>query len=175
MAVNCGGENDDFKFIGDTLHPVHRYKPQNLRKERKNADRSIDVLDTIRVLIEYGESDPMTTDIHGHTAFHLHRGSIEPFKYMLHQEYFHIDLLQSDYSEGFTVAEYHIDRGRPNWSALVGLVLDKGIEERSASYDWPRQIPFPAEYKTILLHETAYCLRYAREDDSLAGSVGLIQ
>ena len=63
------------------------------------------MLNTLRVLIEYGNSDPMLTDSEGRTVLHLHRGSLEEMNYLLSQEQFQVDLLQRTY-EGDTVSEY---------------------------------------------------------------------
>ena len=53
-------------------------------------------LDTFRVLIEHGGSNPMQTDNYHRTTLHRYRGPAEILRYMLHQDHSQIDLLEED-------------------------------------------------------------------------------
>ena len=74
------------EFYGSGIHIVNPLLQQ-------------EVLDTLRVLIEEGGSDPMIGDSNGVTALHVFTGPWEGFEYMLHQDRCHVQLLmQSDQS-----------------------------------------------------------------------------
>ena len=49
-------------------------------------------LDTIRVLVEEGQIDPMAIDESGGTALHYYSGPVEGFEYLLYQDQFLVDL-----------------------------------------------------------------------------------
>jgi hypothetical protein len=69
-----------------------------------NLARPVDALDTIRVLVEYGQRDPMsqakaTAAMHSQkdtTPLHLYTGPVQGFQYLLNQEQFAIDLNVED-------------------------------------------------------------------------------
>ena len=110
-------------------------------KEQKvllsNRERPSDVLNTIRILIENGGSDPMIIDGHSQTALHYHTGSLEQFKYILNQDYFQVDLLQRDH-KGDTISEHHAHWYWLTSHEISRLAWEKemvGKQQRSCSSD----------------------------------------
>ena len=82
MATSQAGENyslNEQNFTSDSLTHVD------------NKHRPVDVLDTLRVLIEEGGSDPMAVDFYLMTALHKHKGTREQYHYLLHQEEVYTD------------------------------------------------------------------------------------
>ena len=66
-------------------------------------DNLVSKLDTIRILVEEGQSDPMAVDEYNATAFHCYNGAVEGFEYLLHQDHFFVDLNHRN-GNGLTVA-----------------------------------------------------------------------
>lgn len=60
-------------------------------------DRPVDICDTLRVLVEHGDADPMVGNSFHRTSLQIYNGPIEGYRYLLdYQQAFVIDLEASD-------------------------------------------------------------------------------
>ena len=84
-------------------------------------------IDTFRVLVEHGGSDPMQSDQYHRTALHQHHESTDILRYMLHQERFQIDLLEVD-NFGQTVVDRQLRL--PYSLGVIDLILNEFSAQR---------------------------------------------
>ncbi|KAJ8068491.1 hypothetical protein OCU04_004042 [Sclerotinia nivalis] len=107
-----------------------------------NAGHYSDALNTIRVLIEVGQCDPMQAEIFGDTSLHLYRGGAEPLNYMLNQENFLVSVDPQGPRDEH-VLEVHISTGSSISDTLVKYMMEKSIKFSESRRlkdgfpDWP--------------------------------------
>lgn len=84
-----------------------------------------EIYETVRILVEEGQCDPMMTDYRNRSALHCYREPVGPFNYLIHlQQHFQIDLGQRC-DNNQTVMQYHAvrDESSPN---IVRAVMGHG-------------------------------------------------
>ncbi|KAF5871163.1 uncharacterized protein Bfra_007676ib [Botrytis fragariae] len=93
----------------------------------ENKGRHNDAMETIRVLIEVGQYDPMRESKVGETSLHWYTGGAEPFDYMLNQESFPIGL---DPQDGIvSILECHIEAGTHCFAdTIIKFMMEKSIK-----------------------------------------------
>ena len=126
-------------FVNRIIANHHRDVPDNYLYQA-------DILDTFRVLIEQGQSDPMARDIHGNSALHLYTGSWNDFHYLLNQEYYHVDLIQLA-DHGNSLAQHHAGRGWATSSRIATFAYEqeKLLEAQYHSPQNPRALRIHSE------------------------------
>ncbi|TEY87384.1 hypothetical protein BOTCAL_0003g00650 [Botryotinia calthae] len=93
----------------------------------ENRGRGNDVIDTIRVLIEVGQCDPMRESKLGLTSLHWYNGGAEPFNYMLNQESFLIGLDPQD--EFISILDCHREAETYCFTdTIIKLMMEKSIK-----------------------------------------------
>ena len=127
VAASCSGREVEL-FTGDETD----------RNSWDNWNRPADVLETLRVLIELAQSDPMIPNAFGDSALHNFTGRVEHFNYLLRQEHFQIDLLKQR-DQIFSVAQTHSHQGfasSPDISLLAleheSAMLEKTVRSRNS-------------------------------------------
>ena len=130
--------------------------------------RPTDVLDTMRVLIEHGESDPTIFDSYGLTALHHFNGRSEPFSYLF-QQYFQLDSLQFE-NGSFALAEYHAGKCWNNKLTIAMLALEQErLHWERTFHSRERMAVRLAEIWSDVLHTAArrmVGMHYGIEDDA---------
>ncbi|MCJ1438870.1 hypothetical protein MMC27_008260 [Xylographa pallens] len=109
-----------------------------------------DILDTFRVLIEQGQSDPMAIDIHGNSALHLYTGSWNDFHYLLNQGNYHVDIIQLA-DHGLSLAQHHAQWAWPTSSRIATFAFEqeKLLEAQYHSPQNPRALPKSSEISIL--------------------------
>ena len=126
-------------------------------------------IETFRALIEHGGSNPMQSDKYHRSAIHRFKGSADVLRYLLHQEYFQIDLLEEDdFSK--TAIENQFWR-LPDSLAGGDLILE---EFRAKKYAHRLSLD---ENKLRFLHKTAHILmwQYRRENSYSRNSINILK
>lgn len=129
VAADCSGREDttdphpdDWKSVIAAGHP----------SARNDRNRLADTLETLRVLVEHGQSDPTIRNANGESAFSRFTGRVEHFNYLFQQEHFQVDLFQ-DKNEDFALTHTYASL---HWSdsskiALKCLEQEKLIWEKT--------------------------------------------
>ncbi|MCJ1387876.1 hypothetical protein MMC18_000719 [Xylographa bjoerkii] len=108
------------------------------REILNNSRCQTDILDTFRVLVEEGNSDPMATNVAGDSALHLCTGSWDDFHYLLNQDHCHVDLIQLSH-EGVSLAQHHANWAWPTSSRIADFAYEQErlLEEQFYSSQSP--------------------------------------
>ncbi|MCJ1478344.1 hypothetical protein MMC13_007022 [Lambiella insularis] len=116
-------------------------------------------LDTLRVLIEEGRSDPMVTDDCGWSALHTGTNSWNGFHYMFYQDEYHVDLLQL-LARGLVVSPDCQDHGI--WgpcSRIADFAFCQEIINEAQGHHRQHSVGFPTlDKKTLLQAAVNYLL-----------------
>ena len=165
----AGAECDDFK-INSRFADWFSF-------DFDNKYRPVDVLNTLRILVEEGGSDPSAILGEGETALHYHTGTAEQFTYLLHQEHAFVDLRQRSLI-GFTVAEELAFRGRESALELSMLAFEreKLVHQHSCSPNKTRQRCSSESSTSMLLHNTSAMLpRFINQYEEPRSPPGILQ
>ncbi|MCJ1242807.1 hypothetical protein MMC30_000002 [Trapelia coarctata] len=172
VAADCSGRGegtyDDF-YLGEILGN-HQPIPEN-------RACSADILETLRVLVELGQSDPMAYDNYGQNALHTFTGRVEHFNYLFQQEHFHVDLLER-LNGIVSLSEFYAHR---YWSnsleiSLLAFKQEQLVWEKTVHSAKPQELRL-AETCISILHGAANHLTSFRIHDVgyLAGFRDLIK
>lgn len=101
VAADCSGREDSTYRRHDAFKGAIAAGHPSARNDR---NRLADTLETLRVLVEHGQSDPTIRNANGESAFSRFTGRVEHFNYLLQQEHFQVDLFQ-DKSEDFALTQ----------------------------------------------------------------------
>ena len=176
MAANCSGRIRSFllEYESDSyLDTITASRYQDvLGKYRCQRD----ILDTFRVLVEQGQSDPMATDTYVCSALDLCTGSWDDFNYLVNQEKYHIDVTQL-LDQGVSLAEYHARLGWPTSSRIANFAFERE-KLLEAQYHRP-QIPGtpPKSSKISILHGAVGFMRqhYNDTQSSVRYAISLVR
>lgn len=170
VAASCSGREVKF-FTGDETD----------RNSWDNWNRPADVLETLRVLIELAQSDPMISGPDCRSALYDFTGRVEHFNYLLRQEHFQIDLSKQR-DQSFSVAEIHSHQcfaSSPDISLLAheyeSAMLEKTVRSRNS-----QELALARTPSSVLLHGVAWqimshCLQGKFGASYLAGVVNLVK
>lgn len=148
VAAHCSGRKDgtyehqDFYIKAIAAgHP----RPRNI------WNRAADTLETLRVLVEHGQSDPTMIDSNGDSAFDKFTGRAEHFNYLFRQEHFQVDLFQNK-NEDFALTQSY---ARLDWDhsltiALICLEQEKLIWEKNFHSSKPPKLALAKTWATLL-------------------------
>ena len=95
-------------------------------------------LDTMRILVEEGQCDPMAIGWRGGTALHWYHGPVEGFNYLLRQDHFFVDLNHRNL-DGYAAAMCQLVFSEPIYPDIVAragegeILAERQTESRHIS------------------------------------------
>ncbi|MCJ1399660.1 hypothetical protein MMC11_002862 [Xylographa trunciseda] len=132
VAANCSGRL--LHYIPEQLDSyLDCIKASHHRDILDNSRYQKDVLDTFRVLIEEGQSDPTVTDAAGASALHACTGTWDDFHYLVNQEHCHVDVTQRS-DDGVSLAQHHANWGWPTSARIADYAFE---QERLSDANFP--------------------------------------
>jgi hypothetical protein len=158
VAADCSGR-------GDSAHPRHDvYKAAiaaGYPSARNDRNCLADTLETLRVLVEHGQSDPTISNANGESALSRFTGRVEHFNYLFQQEHFQVDLFQ-DKNEDFALTNAYASRYRSDSSkiALICLEQEKLIWEKTFHSKKPQDLGLAKTF-AHMLHGAAEAMTFS--------------
>lgn len=148
VAADCSGREYSTYRRHDAFKGVIAAGHHSARNDR---NRLADTLETLRVLVEHGQSDPTIRNADGESAFSRFTGRVEHFNYLFQQEHFQVDLFQ-DKNEDFALTHKYAS---VYWSdsskiALICLEQEKLIWEKTFHSRKPQDLGLAKTFAHML-------------------------